>query len=147
MHSLIYYLISSRCEISNTPPHVETANSCVGLYIMGGPITGDTISPTQTLARICSKWLWYHITKWTLSLTQTHKTDSWVWGLHLLIYNEMSYSLVDVESSTSENYMTWFISCFKLPSCLIFSKPSKCPSHVFMIDDMILVNCVIKQNS
>ena len=38
-------------------PHVETANSCVGLYILGGPIAGDTIGPTQTLARIGSKWL------------------------------------------------------------------------------------------
>jgi len=29
------------------------------------------------------------ITKWTLSLTQPHKTDSWSWGLHALIYNEI----------------------------------------------------------
>jgi len=28
---------------------------CVGLYIMGGPIAGGTISPTQILARISSK--------------------------------------------------------------------------------------------
>ena len=28
------------------------------------------------------------ITKWTLSLTQSHKTGSWCWGLHPLIYNE-----------------------------------------------------------
>jgi len=28
------------------------------------------------------------ITKWTLRLTQLHKTGSWNWGLHPLIYNE-----------------------------------------------------------
>jgi len=58
-----------------------------GLYIMGGPIADDTIGLTQTLARIGSKWLWYHVKKWTLSLPQPHKTDSWGWGLHPLIYN------------------------------------------------------------
>jgi len=38
------------------------------------------------------------ITKWTLSLTQPHKTGSWGWGLHPLIYNELSSSLVNVGS-------------------------------------------------
>ena len=28
-------------------PHVEASNSCVGLYIMGGPIVGGLISPTN----------------------------------------------------------------------------------------------------
>ena len=53
-----------------------------------GPIAGGTIGPTQTLARIGSKLLWYHIMKWTLSLTQPHKTNLMGWGLHPLVYYE-----------------------------------------------------------
>jgi len=38
--------------------------------------------------------------EWTLSLTQPHKTGSIRLGLHPLIYNERSLSLVDVGSPT-----------------------------------------------
>ena len=76
-----------------------------------GPIGGGLI-----ITRICSKWLWYHVKKWVLSLTQHHKTGSWEWGLHPLIYYEMSLSLVDVGFPTIPHLVT-NDDCRQLLSC------------------------------
>ena len=78
VHSMRSHYIK-KWTLNLTQPHKisETPNSCVGLYILGGPIAGDTIGPTQTLVRIGSARLWYHIKKWTLSLIQkSYKTGS-----------------------------------------------------------------------
>jgi len=37
-----------------------------------------------------------YVRKWTLSLTQSHKNGLVRWGLHLLIYYNLTLSLVDM---------------------------------------------------
>jgi len=50
--------------------------------------------------------------KVNLSLTQPHKTNLIKWGLHPLIYNERSLSLVDVGSPTSCVDIKLFLKIF-----------------------------------